>query len=205
MLRAPALSRGSDAALRRCLQGSIVMARRNSRMHLSARKAAALTLCHPLTQGSGCSASGHGPAVPHRRWSASAWDAAATRRCPPIRRAGCAASCAARPVATATRGRARPRPRGAARGPGRTSRHPGESRVRALYRAEAAAALENALTTPAPFRERLVWFWTNHFTVSIRGGVCRGCRRLRRGGDPARTSPAGSRTCCSPSCATRRC
>ena len=33
------------------------------------------------------------------------------------------------------------------------------------------AELENALTTPAPFRERLVWFWTNHFTVSVRGGI----------------------------------
>jgi uncharacterized protein (DUF1800 family) len=48
---------------------------------------------------------------------------------------------------------------------------PGERRVPALYRAQAAAALENALGTPAPFRERLVWFWANHFTVSIRGGV----------------------------------
>ena len=27
-----------------------------------------------------------------------------------------------------------------------------------------------ALVTPAPFRERLGWFWANHFTVSIRGG-----------------------------------
>jgi uncharacterized protein (DUF1800 family) len=26
------------------------------------------------------------------------------------------------------------------------------------------------MTTPAPFRERLVWFWTNHFTVSTRRG-----------------------------------
>jgi uncharacterized protein (DUF1800 family) len=48
---------------------------------------------------------------------------------------------------------------------------PGERRAPALYRAEAATALENALATPAPFRERLVWFWTNHFSVSIRGGV----------------------------------
>ena len=48
---------------------------------------------------------------------------------------------------------------------------PGEGRASALYRAEAAAAVENALTTATPFRERLVWFWTNHFTVSIRGGV----------------------------------
>src|SRR5690242_12745377 len=48
---------------------------------------------------------------------------------------------------------------------------PGERRAPALYRDEAAAALDNALTTPAPFRERLVWFWSNHFTVSVRGGV----------------------------------
>ena len=25
---------------------------------------------------------------------------------------------------------------------------------------------------PTPFRERLVWFWTNHFTVSLRRGQC---------------------------------
>ena len=49
---------------------------------------------------------------------------------------------------------------------------PGESRSRALFRAEAAAQLANAATTPAPFRERLVWFWTNHFTVSLRRGEC---------------------------------
>ena len=42
---------------------------------------------------------------------------------------------------------------------------------RALFRPEAKAELDNALTTPAPFRERLVWFWTNHFTVSVRGGM----------------------------------
>ena len=48
---------------------------------------------------------------------------------------------------------------------------PEDSQVRALFRAEAKAELDNALTSPAPFRERLVWFWTNHFTVSIRGGI----------------------------------
>jgi uncharacterized protein (DUF1800 family) len=48
---------------------------------------------------------------------------------------------------------------------------PGESRARALYQAESRAELENALVTPTPFRERLVWFWGNHFTVSIRGGA----------------------------------
>jgi uncharacterized protein (DUF1800 family) len=49
---------------------------------------------------------------------------------------------------------------------------PGESRSAALFKAEAAAQLANAVTTPAPFRERLVWFWTNHFVVSRRQGAC---------------------------------
>ncbi|HEY3849308.1 MAG TPA: DUF1800 domain-containing protein [Acetobacteraceae bacterium] len=48
---------------------------------------------------------------------------------------------------------------------------PEQRRVRALFVEEARAELENALTTSAPFRERLVWFWTNHFTVSVRGGT----------------------------------
>jgi uncharacterized protein (DUF1800 family) len=45
---------------------------------------------------------------------------------------------------------------------------PGQSRSRALFRAEQAAWTERALTTAAPFRERLVRFWANHFTVSLR-------------------------------------
>ncbi|MDR3531815.1 MAG: DUF1800 domain-containing protein [Rhodopila sp.] len=49
---------------------------------------------------------------------------------------------------------------------------PGESRARALYKAQAAAQLANAVMTPAPFRERLVWFWTNHFVISLRRGQC---------------------------------
>ena len=48
---------------------------------------------------------------------------------------------------------------------------PEDLQVRALFRAQAKAELGNALTTPAPFRERLVWFWSNHFTVSVRGGI----------------------------------
>ena len=48
---------------------------------------------------------------------------------------------------------------------------PAESRAHAVFQAESRAELENALVTPAPFRERLVWFWTNHFTVSQRGGA----------------------------------
>ncbi len=51
---------------------------------------------------------------------------------------------------------------------------PGQSRARALFNAQAAGELEHALTTPAPFRERLVWFWTNHFTISLRRGECTG-------------------------------
>jgi uncharacterized protein (DUF1800 family) len=49
---------------------------------------------------------------------------------------------------------------------------PGESRAAALFKAQATAQLANAVTTPAPFRERLVWFWTNHFTISRRQGRC---------------------------------
>ncbi len=41
-----------------------------------------------------------------------------------------------------------------------------------LFRAEMVQLLTNALATPAPFRERLVWFWANHFTISTRQGGC---------------------------------
>jgi uncharacterized protein (DUF1800 family) len=46
------------------------------------------------------------------------------------------------------------------------------SRSRALYQARGEAAIARAITTQAPFRERLVWFWTNHFTVSVRKPAC---------------------------------
>ena len=82
---------------------------------------------------------------------------------------------------------------------------PEESQVRALFRDEAKAELNNALTTPAPFRERLVWFWANHFTVSVRGGIAAASVRLSSRRRSGRTSPAASRTCCSLSCTTRRC
>jgi uncharacterized protein (DUF1800 family) len=42
------------------------------------------------------------------------------------------------------------------------------SRVQKLFRADAECQAANMITTDAPFRERLVWFWTNHFTVSLR-------------------------------------
>ena len=45
------------------------------------------------------------------------------------------------------------------------------SRARDMYRADTQALLEHALTTATPFRERLVWFWANHFTVSLRKGM----------------------------------
>jgi uncharacterized protein (DUF1800 family) len=54
----------------------------------------------------------------------------------------------------------------------RNRRAPGQSRSRALFRQDATAQLANALTTQTPFRERLVWFWTNHFTISLRRGQC---------------------------------
>ncbi len=48
---------------------------------------------------------------------------------------------------------------------------PGErSRVGLLYRAESEAMLNQVLESDTPFRERLVWFWFNHFTVSLRRG-----------------------------------
>jgi uncharacterized protein (DUF1800 family) len=53
-----------------------------------------------------------------------------------------------------------------------TNQTPGPSRARALYRAQGLAAVARAVTTQTPFRERLVWFWTNHCTVSLRNGQC---------------------------------
>ncbi len=37
---------------------------------------------------------------------------------------------------------------------------------RELYGREARARLAAAIESPEPFRERLVWFWGDHFTVS---------------------------------------
>jgi uncharacterized protein (DUF1800 family) len=44
------------------------------------------------------------------------------------------------------------------------------SQAHALYLADVVAQMGWAATTAASFRERLVWFWTNHFTVSILQG-----------------------------------
>ena len=44
-----------------------------------------------------------------------------------------------------------------------------------LARQELHDFFGNALVTPAPFRERLVWFWANHFTIVARGEVPAAC------------------------------
>ena len=45
---------------------------------------------------------------------------------------------------------------------------PGMPLTREAFRRDALVLINWALATPAPFRERLVWFWMNHFTVSSR-------------------------------------
>ena len=40
-------------------------------------------------------------------------------------------------------------------------------RVRPAYDVDTTVVMHDWLTTNAPFRERLVWFWANHFTVSL--------------------------------------
>ena len=42
-------------------------------------------------------------------------------------------------------------------------------------KAEVAALLAQAITTQAGFRERLVWFWANHFTVAMRSRPAAAC------------------------------
>ena len=42
------------------------------------------------------------------------------------------------------------------------------------FRRDSFATFNWAVITPAPFRERLVWFWANHFTVSSRRPQCEG-------------------------------
>jgi len=51
-------------------------------------------------------------------------------------------------------------------------KRPEENPVRDLFRAEQAAYVQNLLHTELPFRERLVSFWFNHFTVSLKRGEC---------------------------------
>jgi uncharacterized protein (DUF1800 family) len=47
-------------------------------------------------------------------------------------------------------------------------------KIKDMYIADGTAQLDWAATTNASFRERLVWFWTNHFTVSIYQGQTAG-------------------------------
>lgn len=44
------------------------------------------------------------------------------------------------------------------------------SRARLIFRTDLATLTGHAMTTETPFRERLAWFWANHFTVSLRRG-----------------------------------
>jgi uncharacterized protein (DUF1800 family) len=50
---------------------------------------------------------------------------------------------------------------------------PQQPAVSVFYDLETCAAASHALTTPTPFRERLVSFWANHLTVSVRDGLGR--------------------------------
>ena len=50
----------------------------------------------------------------------------------------------------------------------------GPALVQPLFNADVAAQTERLVETGAPFRERLVWFWANHFTVSVRQGGTNG-------------------------------
>ncbi len=52
-----------------------------------------------------------------------------------------------------------------------TSPHP----VGAVRGHESRALLDRALTTDTPYRERLVWFWANHFTIAARSQVTAAC------------------------------
>jgi uncharacterized protein (DUF1800 family) len=49
-----------------------------------------------------------------------------------------------------------------------------QARGRAMMREGTASYIDTLLTTDMPFRERLVAFWTNHFTISLRRGEVAG-------------------------------
>ena len=51
----------------------------------------------------------------------------------------------------------------------------GQHELAMLSRAEATGLLSQGLVTDAPFRERLVWFWANHFTVADRSLITKAC------------------------------
>lgn len=43
-------------------------------------------------------------------------------------------------------------------------------RARTIWLTDSAATLRGVVDSETPFRERLVWFWANHFTISLRRG-----------------------------------
>ena len=47
---------------------------------------------------------------------------------------------------------------------------PGNALIQPVLQQEYRVHTNELLTSAAPFRERLVWFWANHFTVSLRAG-----------------------------------
>ncbi|WP_080951513.1 MULTISPECIES: DUF1800 family protein [Gluconobacter] len=49
----------------------------------------------------------------------------------------------------------------------------GDPLVKPIFQTEVTVQLDNLLVTDQPFRERLAWFWFNHFTVSLRQGGTR--------------------------------
>ncbi|NHN85942.1 DUF1800 family protein [Acetobacter musti] len=55
----------------------------------------------------------------------------------------------------------------------RRTKMQGDPLVRPVFQAEVATQLDNLIVTEQPFRERLAWFWFNHFTVSLRQGSTR--------------------------------
>jgi uncharacterized protein (DUF1800 family) len=56
--------------------------------------------------------------------------------------------------------------------PGAPGAESAPHRVRDMIRADGKALADHVLGTDMPFRERLVWFWANHFTVSVRRPEC---------------------------------
>ncbi|MQR99631.1 DUF1800 domain-containing protein [Gluconobacter aidae] len=55
----------------------------------------------------------------------------------------------------------------------RKAKMQGNPLVKPIFQAEVATQMDTLLLTEQPFRERLVWFWFNHFTVSLRQGSTR--------------------------------
>jgi len=49
----------------------------------------------------------------------------------------------------------------------------GDPLVKPIFQAEISAQMDALLVSEQPFRERLAWFWFNHFTVSVRQGGTR--------------------------------